>query len=116
MSLLDDYSRPCILMERTRDPDGAGGFYTTWTEGILFYNHQALNTSMEARLAEKQGVTSVYTALVDKNVPIEYGDYYKDMGSGETFRVTSIPDEKQAPASSTIPMKVFTAERKALPA
>lgn len=115
MSLLQDYQRPCVLMEKVREPDGAGGYLTEWTEGILFFNHQALNTSMEARIAEKQGVTSLYTVLVEKTVPIEYGDYYKDMETGQTFHVTSNPEEKQAPASSTLPMKYFTAERKALP-
>lgn len=115
MSLLEDYQRPCILMEKVREPDGAGGYYTEWTDGILFYNHQALDTSMQARIAEKQGVTSLYTCLVDVSVPIEFGDYYRDMETGQTFHVTSNPDEKPAPASSTLKMKYFTSERRALP-
>lgn len=116
MSLLEDYERPCILMEKMREPDGAGGYYVAWREGILFYSYQALETSMEARVAEVQGVTSLYSALIKKDVPLEYGDYFKDMQSGDTFRVTSRPDEKQAPKSSTLGMKYFTAERRALPA
>ena len=116
MSLLEDYQRPCVIMEKTREPDGAGGYYTTWTEGLFFFNYQALDTSMQARIAEKQGVTSVYTGMIEKSVPLEYGDYYKDIASGETYRVTSNPQEKEAPASSTLSFKAFTAERKALPA
>lgn len=116
MSLLEDYQRACVIMEKTREPDGAGGYYTTWAEGLFFFNHQALNTSMEARIAEKQGVTSVYTGLVEKSVPIEYGDYYKDIASGDTYRITSNPAEKEAPMSSTLEYKAFTAEKRALPA
>lgn len=115
MSLLDDFARECVLMEKARASDGAGGYITTWEDGAGFLNYQALDTSMEARRAEKEGVTSVYSALVEKSVPIEYGDYFKDTETGETYRVTSNPEDKQAPRSSTMPLKYFTAERRALP-
>ena len=115
MSLLDDFARPCVLMERTSVPDGEGGEETDWVEGTPFTNYQALNTSMEARRAEKEGVTSVYSALVDKSLHIEYGDYFKDIGTGLTYRVTSNPSEKEAPQSATFTLKYFTAERKELP-
>lgn len=115
MSLLHEFARGCVLMEKSRASDGEGGYYTDWREGASFQNYQALDTSMEARRAEKEGVTSVYSALVDKAVPIEYGDYFKDTETGETYRVTSNPADKQAPRSSTMPLKYFTAERKELP-
>ena len=118
MSLLDDFSQQCVLMEKKRVPDGAGGYEVTWTEGAEFLNYQALDTSMEARRAEKEGVTSVYSALVNKTVPIEYMDYFRDVASGVTYRVTSNPEEREAPksAGATIRgLKFFTAERKELP-
>ena len=114
MSLLDDFAHPCVLMEKKRVPDGAGGANVTWEEGVEFLNYQALNTSMEARRAEKEGVTSLYSALVDKDFPIEYNDVFKDVETGQTYRVTSNPEEKVAPRSSTLPLKYFTAERWAL--
>lgn len=115
MSLLDDFARPCVLMEKTRIPDGAGGYMTTWTEGAEFENYQAIDTSMEARRAEQEGVTSVYSALVREDLPIEYNDAFKDKSTGLTYRVTSNPDEKKAPKSSTFDLKFFTAERWNLP-
>lgn len=115
MSLLNDFARTCVLMEKTRVPDGEGGYTLDWTDGATFQNYQALDTSMEARRAEKEGVTSVYSALVDKALPIEYGDYFKDTETGLTYRVTSNPSEKESPKSSTFSLKYFTAERKALP-
>ena len=115
MSLLDDFARKCVLMEKTRVSDGEGGYKTTWTEGAEFTNYQALDTSMEARRAEKEGVTSLYSALVDKAVPIEYNDYFKDTETGKTYRVTSEPADKEAPKSASFSLKYFTAERKALP-
>lgn len=115
MSLLDDFSRTCVIMEKTRKPDGEGGYITTWTEGAEFINHQALDTSIEAQVAESQQTASAYSALVDQNVPIEYGDYFKDKTLGSVYRVTSRPEEKQAPKSASFSLKYFTAERTELP-
>lgn len=113
MSLLDDFSHSCIIMDKQTKPDGEGGYTTEWSEGAEFANYVALDSSLEARKAEAQGVTSVYTGIVRKDVPIEYGSVYKD-ATGAYFRVTSRPEEKQAPASAS-PMlrdlKSFTAER-----
>lgn len=115
MSLLDDFARKCVLMEKKRSPSDEGGWVTEWVEGATFNNYQALDTSMEARRAEKEGVTSLYSALVDKSVPIEYNDYFKDLTTGQTYRVTSNPEEKEAPKSASFSLKYFTAERRALP-
>ena len=113
--MLDDFARPCVLLEKTRTPDGEGGYIVEWTDGAAFTNYQALDTSMEARRAEKEGVTSLYSALVNKNVPVEYNDYFRDTTTGETYRVTSNPEEKQAPKSASFALKYFTAERKVPP-
>ena len=113
--LLDDFGKICVFKEKTRTPDGEGGYYIEWTDGAEFTAYQSLDTSMETRAAEKQGVTSVYSALVDKALPIEYGDYFKDTETGLTYRVTSNPSEKESPKSATFALKYFTAERKELP-
>ena len=115
MSLLDDFARECVFMEKTRISDGEGGYKTSWTDGEKFTNYRALDTSMEARRAEKEGVTSLYSALVDISVPIEYNDYFKDVETQQTYRVTSNPEEKESPKSALLKLKYFTAERKALP-
>ena len=115
MSLLSYFERSCVLMEKKRIHDGEGGYTIDWTDGVSFQNYQALDTSMEARRAEKEGVASVYSARVDKALPIEYGDYFKDTETGLTYRVTSNPSEKEPPKSATFALKYFTAERKELP-
>lgn len=115
MSLLDDFARSCVLLEKKRTPDGAGGWITEWTDGGEFLNYQSMDSSMEARRAEKEGVTSLYSALVDKAVPIDYGDYFRDKATGETYRVTSTPEDKQAPKSASFTLKYFSAERRVPP-
>lgn len=118
MSLLDDFASPCVLLDKKRTPDGEGGYITSWSDGAEFQNYYYLDSSLEARRAEKEGVNSLYSALVDKSVPIEYNDFFRDGNTGLTYRVTSNPEEKQAPksAGSVIrALKFFTAERKELP-
>ena len=109
--LLDDYGRKCVLLEKTNAPDGFGGYETVWKDGIEFQNYQALESSMEARIAEKQGVTSVYNSLVKRDLPIEYHSVFRDETTGQTYRVTSDPSDKQAPKSASFDLKFFTAER-----
>lgn len=111
MSLLEEFKKPCVILEKTRKPDGAGGYITTWSEGAEFYSYRALDTSTEATIAERQGISSIYSVLVEKNVPIEYGDYFKDKTTGRTYRVTSEPSDKQSPKSSSMQLKYFTAEK-----
>ena len=115
MSLLDDFARPCVRLEPARVSDGAGGWKTSWAPGAAFTARLALDTSMEARRAERDGVTSLYTVLADRSAALAYGDYFRDTETGTAYRVTSRPEEKAAPAMSTLPFKSFTAERKEPP-
>ena len=38
MSLLNDFARKCVLMEKTRVEDGEGGYTVDWSEGATFQN------------------------------------------------------------------------------
>lgn len=109
--LLDYYAHACVIMESERTNDGEGGWVTVWKECGEFTAYQALNTTAEIRVAQRDGLTSVYDILVDQNVPLKYDDYYHDKESGETFHVTSEPREKQSPASSSLNLKYYNAEK-----
>jgi len=62
MSLLDKYKQTFIVMEKTRVADGAGGFSIAWTDGETIELAQRFDSSMTARKAEKDGVTSTLLA------------------------------------------------------
>lgn len=118
MNLMQDFSSRCRILNRVTVSDGEGGYRVEWQNGPEFDNYAWRDSSMEARRAEVEGVTSVYTGVVRKDVPLKYGDYYKDLETDAVFRVTSRPEEKQAPgrASSMLKdLKCFTAERTELP-
>lgn len=110
MSLLDDFKTTCAFMEKKRVPDGEGGFNTTWSDGAKFQAAVTLDTSIEARAAEKQGVTSVYTVTIPRSMNLEYHDVIKRLYDGKVFRVTSDGDDKHTPKSATLDMRQVTAE------
>ena len=65
---------------------------------------------MEARVADKQGVTSLYTVTTRKNMTLEYHDVFRRIRDGKIFRVTSDGDDKHTPASANLNMRQVTAE------
>lgn len=110
MSLIDDAMEPCVLLDRKSTPDGEGGFISSWVEGAAFNAAIAFSTSLEARVAQKQGVTSLYTATTRKSVRLDYHDVFKRISDGKIFRVTSDGDDVVSPKSSALDMRQVTAE------
>ena len=115
MSLIDEFKSTFCFLEKTRVSDGEGGFVTTWEEGAKFTASATIDTSIEARIGEKQGVTSIYTITTPKSVVLEYHDVLKRLYDGKLFRVTSDGDDKYTPQSSMLDMRQVTAEEWSLP-
>lgn len=110
MSLLYDSMTPCVFMEKVRKPDGQGGFTVVWSDGAEFRAAIAFDSSMEARIGEKSGVTSLYTVTVDQGTKLEYHDVFRRVSDGKIFRVTSDGDDKRTPPVSTFRVLQVTAE------
>lgn len=110
MSLLQDYMEPCQLIEKQRVSDGEGGWITAWTDGAKFNAAVVCDQSIQARAAEKQGVTSLYTVTCEPNAKLEYHDVFKRLKDGKIFRVTSDGDDVQAPPQATFQFSQVTAE------
>ena len=110
MSLLSEAMEDCVILDKTTTADGYGGRITTWTEGATFKCAIVFDTSMEARNAEKMGVTSLYTVTTKKNMTLEYHDVFRRVKDGKIFRVTSDGDDKFTPNSAHLNMRQVTAE------
>lgn len=112
MSLLDNFLQDaCVLMEKKRTPDGASGWIVEWAEGTAFDAAIILDTSMQSRIAEKEGVTNVYTVTTRRNNPLSFHDVFKRLSDGAIFRATSNGADKQSPDVGTLDMCQVTAER-----
>ena len=88
---------------------------TTWADGAMFQAAIVFDTSIEARTAEAQGVTSVYTVTVPRALSLEYHDIFRRTKDGKIFRVTSDGDDKFTPKSAGLDMRQVTAEEWSLP-
>lgn len=110
MSLIRDFAADCVMLERQRVPDGEGGFTTEWVEGEAFGAAISFNNSMEARVAEKQGVTSLYTVTTEKSRVLKFHDVFKRLTDGKVFRVTSDGDDVLTPPRATFQFSQATAE------
>lgn len=115
MSLIDDFKTPCTMLERKREADGAGGFYEVWEDGVSFEAAVTFNNSMEARSAEKQGVTSLYTVTTERNAKLIYHDAFRRETDGKIFRVTSDGDDVVTPKRASFAFSQVTAEEWRLP-
>lgn len=110
MSLLSEAMENCVLLDKTTMPDGYGGFISVFVEGAEFQSAITFDTSIEARRADKEGVTSLYTVTTPKNVVLEYHMVFKRLSDGKIFRVTSDGDDKATPKSASLNMRQVTAE------
>lgn len=110
MSLLDDSMETCEMMDKTTISDGYGGYSTTWKVGAEISAAIVMDSSMEARIADKQGVTSLYTITTRKNVNLQYHDIIRRKRDGKIFRITSDGDDKTTPNSAGLNMRQVTAE------
>ena len=108
MTLIDSFKVPCTLVEKTRVPDGEGGWTTAWTDGAPFEAAIVLDSSMNARVAEAEGVTGVYTVTVDRNVELDFHDAFRRDSDGQVFRVTKVNDP--TPDVATFQFNQYQAE------
>jgi hypothetical protein len=110
MSLLSDAMEDCTLLDKNTILDGYGGFVSTYVDGVTFPAAITFDTSIEARRADKEGVTSLYTVTTPRNIILEYHMVFVRKRDGKIFRVTSDGDDKATPKSTVLDMRQVTAE------
>lgn len=113
--LYERMMEPFVIMEQKKVSDGEGGFITTWEEGQTINLAMSSNSSMQARIAEHEGVTSTCTLTSYKDVKLGFHNVVKRISDGLVFRVTSIKGLKTSPNFSSIDMNQVTAERWEIP-
>ena len=115
MSLLSQMAEDCRIMNHVRTDDAYGSYTETWTEGALFKATIIKNTTTEAQVAEKQGVSEMFTVVTGKDFLLDYHDVFKRVSDGQIFRVTSNGKDSEAPEASTVKIAKVTAEKWVIP-
>lgn len=120
-TLLGDYAKgegilgQYVVLNRNLTSDGIGGQEYTIVEGLTFEGILILNTSIEGQIAQKQGVTGIYTFAYPKNLNIPPKTILRRVKDGKIFRTTDI-DGVPTPDMSTLDMKTTRLEDYTLPA
>lgn len=115
MSLLEEAMTPCTLITESSIQDGYGGRKTGWADNAEFDAAIVFDTSMQARKAEAEGVSSRYTVATERKHVLKFHDVFRRESDGKIFRVTSDGDDKRTPVSASLNMRQVTAEEWRLP-
>ena len=111
MSLLLEAMEDCQIIDKVTLNDGYGGVVTSWVPGAIIKAAIVFNTSMQARIADHQGVSDLYTITTSRSVILQYHDVIERLGDGKVFRVTSDGDDNKTPNSAGLDMRQVTAEQ-----
>ena len=111
MSLIDAMMENFTIINAVKVSDGESGFITEWQDGPTIRAVLTHDTTLQARVAEKEGVTSTYTLSTSRSVVLGFHDVLRRASDGATFRVTSNGEDKQSPAAGTLDLCQVSAEK-----
>lgn len=111
MKLFEKMMVDCTMVDKKTVSDGAGGFTTEWTDGATFKAAIVKNNTLEAKIAEKSGVTEIYTVTTYKGTKLIYHDVFRRETDGAIFRVTSNTVDSESPSSASFQIGQASAER-----
>ena len=109
--LIESMMVDCLKMDKTSVSDGEGGWTTVWVEGAPFKAAIVRNNSLNAKVAEKQGVTEVYTVTTARGITLELMDVFKRVKDGAIFRVQSNAIDSETPDVASFQFEQVSAEK-----
>lgn len=112
MALYEKFYVACTKKTKTTDSDGQGGETTKWADSSTPFNAAIVkNRSIQAQIAEKQGVTELFTVTFPITVSLEFHDIFKRNSDSQVFRVTSDCVDSETPKMVSFKFRQVTAER-----
>ena len=114
-TLLDSMAEECIILDKSTVQTPTGGYKLVWQDGVPFSAVIRKDDTLQARVAEKQGFTELYTVVVQKGFPLNHHDVFRRVKDGNTYRITSPITDEETPDYSQINIGSVTAERWDIP-
>lgn len=108
--LWEELQGTCTKLDKQTVSDGQGGFTTEYSESNSFKATIIKNSSIQTRIAEKQGITSLYTVTIPNDIKLEFHDIFKRNRDNKVFRVTSDYTDSKPPKSASFNFNQVTAE------
>ena len=103
-----------VVMNINLTDDGYGGQAYRVVEGLHFNAALILGNSIQAEIAQKQGVTGIYTLAYPKSLDIPARTVIRRVKDGKYLRTIEL-DGNPMPDESSIEVKVTRAEDYILP-
>lgn len=113
--LVQNFMEKCTMLDRTRVPDGLGGSSVSYRDGAAFYAAIVKERSVEAEIAEREGVKAIYKVTTSKGVGLEYHEVFRRERDKAVFRITSDSADTNPPEIATFSFEQVTAERWEIP-
>ena len=111
-SLVDNSLVDCVMLVKKRVPDEQGGFLdAAWADDAPFKAAIVKDSSTQARRAEQESVTSVYTVTTPKGIGLDYHEVFRRVSDGAIFRVTSDSKDSETPEVASFQFEQVSAER-----
>lgn len=115
MSLLSESYENFCYINTAKVPDGEGGVRAEYSEGAVIEAAATLDSSTNAKIAQVQGVTELYTITTKRNINLQYHEIIKRRRDGKIFRIMSDGDDKLTPKTAGLDMRQVSAEEYILP-
>ena len=109
--LIFNMMEKCRILNHARVDDLYGSSTDAWTDGTPFDAAIIKDTTTEAVVAEKQGITEMFTVVFEKGLSIDYHTVFKRLSDNQVFRVTSRVKDSEAPDASSVKIAKVTAEK-----
>jgi hypothetical protein len=113
--MLEESFEKFTLLYKRPVPDGMGGYTREWVDGVQFEGSLDKDDDLQGRVAEQQGVTSVYTIITRKDIDLDFHDVFRRLSDGLTYRVTGDIKDSQTPKSAGLQYAWVPVERWDLP-
>ena len=110
MALIFDIMVGCHIYNKAIVDDAYGTAQKRYSKGAAFNAAVIKNTETEAIVAEKQGVTEIYTVVTEQGFELDYHDIFKRDKEGDFFIVTGRAHDTEPPAMSTVKISKVQAE------
>lgn len=110
MTLYEQMMEDVAIMDRQTVSDGMGGFTQIWVEGAVIKAAIGKDSTLDARVAEQEGMKQVYTVTTYGNVLLQFHDVLKRKSDGKIFRLTGESKDNASPSVASFSMAQAPAE------
>ena len=110
MSLLKEMEEEYIIIDKTTQDDGVGGYITVWKDGATIKGSLAVASENEVTVAGAAGEKVTHTMHLDKSYVLDYHTVLKRKSDNKIFRTTSKGAENYTPASSRLNLRKINLE------